>query len=194
MNRRQRDELDWLAFRYVGAELSPEESRQFENRLEHDQQAREAVGRLVETTCAVRVLDWDAESPVMPVRRRHVWFRRRAGQLAAGLAMGLMVALLIWGPRTGLLRHEPEGGFATAPPAAELAVVWSHARTELNTRQVDEVADWRWLAPAEGEADEAGSTPEEGAADAPDWMISAVVAMESPEEVQRTPAANVEGI
>mgnify|MGYP001039917717 CR=1 FL=1 len=30
MNAKQREDLDWLAFRYVAAELSPAESRQFE--------------------------------------------------------------------------------------------------------------------------------------------------------------------
>ena len=194
MNAKQREDLDWLAFRYVAAELSPAESRQFEGRLEHDQQAREAVGRVVEVTCAVRSLDWDEAPRVTRVRRLRPWYRHRSVQAIAGLALGLMVALLVWGPRSGDLRRERDGSFATAPPAAELAVVWSHARTELSTRQVEEAAAWPWLAPADGEADLAGSTAEDVASDTPDWMVSAVVAMESEDEDQRQPASNVEGI
>ena len=101
MNAKQREDLDWLAFRYVAAELSPAESRQFEGRLEHDQQAREAVGRIVEVTCAVRSLDWDTAPRVTRVRRLPPWYRRRGVQAIAGLALGLMVALLVWGPRGG---------------------------------------------------------------------------------------------
>jgi ferric-dicitrate binding protein FerR (iron transport regulator) len=199
MNARQREDVDWLAFRYVAAELSPAESRQFECRLEHDQEAREAVGRLVETTCAVRMLDWDAASRAMPVRRRRPWYRRRAVQVAAGLAVALMVALLVRIPRSGQQRREPEGSFATAPPAAELAVVWSNARTELNARQVDEALGWRWLDPADGETHVAGSTmpgsPVEGIApETPDWMVWAVVAMEAENESSQVPDSNVEGI
>jgi len=194
MNVTPREDLDWLAFRYLAAELSPAESLRFESRLEHDQQAREAVGRLVETTCAVRSLDWDVASRAMPVRRRRPWYRRRAAQVVTGLAVGLMVALLVWGPDRARQQREPEGRFAKVPPAAELAVVWSHVRTELSTQRVEEAAGWRWLASAEGETGAADSTDEEDAPDAPDWMVSAVVAMESQEEAQRTPAANIEGI
>jgi len=194
MNVTPREDLDWLAFRYLAAELSPAESRQFESRLEHDQQAREAVGRLVETTCAVRSLDWDDAPRVMPVRRKRPWYRRRAVQVVSGLAAGLMVALLVWGPDRGQQPREREGSLAKVPPAAELAVVWSHVRTELNAQRVEEAAGWRWLASAEGETDAADSTDEEDASDAPEWMVSAVVAMESQEEAHHTPAANLEGI
>ena len=65
---------------------------------------------------------------------------------------------------------------------------------ELNTRQDETEAGWRWLAPADRETDMAGSTAEEAASDTPDWMVSAVVAMESEDEDQRAPASNVEGI
>ncbi len=194
MNAKQREDLDWLAFRYVAAELSPAESRQFEGRLEHDQQAREAVGRVVEVTCAVRSLDWDEAPRVTRVRRLRPWYRHRSVQAIAGLALGLMVALLVWGPRSGDLRRERDGSFATAPPAAELAVVWSHARTELSTRQVEEAVAWPWLAPADGEANLVGSTAEDVASDTPDWMVSAVVAMESEDGDQRQPASNVKGL
>lgn len=39
----QKEELGWLAFRYISAEMSPDEAEQFEGRLAIDQAAREAV-------------------------------------------------------------------------------------------------------------------------------------------------------
>lgn len=200
MKAKQREELDWLAFRYVAAELSPAESRDFECRLERDQEAREAVGRIVEVTCAVRSLDWDTAPSVARARRLRPWHQRRGVQMVAGLALGLMVALLVWGPRSGDPRRAREDDFASVPPAVELADVWLHARTELSTRPVEVAAGWTWSAPAdeETETDEetdlAGSIADGVSADTPDWMVSAVVAMESPDEDQREPASNVEGI
>jgi hypothetical protein len=75
-----------------------------------------------------------------------------------------------------------------------LAVVWSNARTELNTRQDEEATGWRWLAPADREPDVPASAAEEAPIDTPDWMVSGVVAMESKGEDQDAPASNVEGI
>ena len=194
MNETQRDDLDWLAFRYVAAELSPGESREFERRLEQDQQAREAVGRIVEVTCAVRSLDWDAAPRVAPVRRLRPWYRRRGVQLAAGLALGLAFALLVWGPPRGEQAGQQNGSLAGAVPPAELALVWSHARTELTEQPDDETAGWQWLAPANREPDALMSTDDEAALDTPEWMVSAVVAMESEGEEQQAPDSNIEGI
>jgi hypothetical protein len=194
MKAKQREELDWLAFRYVAAELSPAESRDFEGRLERDQEAREAVGRIVEITCAVRSLDWDTAPSVARVRRLRPWYQRRGVQAVAGLALGLTVALVVWGLRSGEPRRAREGNVASVPPAAELADVWIHARTELSAPPVDEAAGWPWSAPTDEETDLTGPIADGVAADTPDWMVSAVVAMESPDEDQRAPASNVEGI
>lgn len=193
MNAKRREALDWLAFRYVAAELSPEENREFEARLERDQEAREAVGRLVEVTCAVRALDWDTTPRVRPVGRARPWHQRRGVQLIAGLALGLVVALFIWSPRSGERARLREGSLGIAPPTAELALIWSTAQAELSGRQ-DEAASWRWPTLADKETDDLDSTVEEPAADAPDWMVSAVAAMESEKDVQPSPTSNVEGI
>jgi hypothetical protein len=195
MNDTQRDDLDWLAFRYVAAELSPGESREFERRLEQDQEAREAVGRIVEVTCAVRSLDWDAAPRVASVQRRRPWYHRPGVQLAAGLALGLAFALLVWGPPRGEQAGQQNGRLAgAAVPPAELALVWSHARTELAERPDDETAGWQWLAPTNREPDALLSIDNEAALDAPEWMVSAVVAMESEAEDQQAPDSNIEGI
>ncbi|MCU0874294.1 MAG: hypothetical protein MUE50_18310 [Pirellulaceae bacterium] len=194
MNETQPDDLDWLAFRYVAAELSPGESREFERRLEQDQEAREAVGRLVEVTCVVRALDWDAAPPVTPVRRLRPWYHRGGLQLAAGLALGLAFALLVFGPHPGDQTGRQNGSLASAVPPAELALVWSHARAVLTEQPEDEAAGWQWLAPADREPDAPLSSDDEAALDAPEWMVSAVVAMESEDEDQQAPDSNIEGI
>jgi hypothetical protein len=197
MNDAQRDDLDWLAFRYVAAELSPGESREFERRLEQDQEAREAVGRLVELTCTVRALDWDAVPPVTPVRRLCPWYRRRGVHVAAGLALGLAFALLVFGPHPGDPTGRQTGSRASVFPPAELALVWSHARAVLSEQPEDEAAGWQWQAPADREADASMTsdfTDDQAALDAPEWMVSAVVAMESEGADQQAPDSNIEGI
>jgi len=194
MNEIQREDLDWLAFRYVAAELSPAESREFERRLEQDQEAREAVGRVVEVTCAVRSLDWDVTPLVTPAQRLRPWYHRRGLRLAAGLALGLAFALLIWGPPRGEQAGRQDGRPSGTVPPAELALVWSHARTELTAGPDDETAGWQWLAPANRETDAQLSTNEDAALDTPEWMVSAVVAMEGDGAEQQPPASNVEGI
>jgi anti-sigma factor RsiW len=51
-----RDDLNWTAFRYVAGELDDVAAQAFESRLESDQEAREAVARVVALTrCVARV-------------------------------------------------------------------------------------------------------------------------------------------
>ena len=199
MNAEHRDDLEWLAFRYVAAELSPAEYRAFESRLEHDQEARQAVGRLVEMTCAVRALDWNAASRAADHRQSRPWYRHRNVQVTAGLALGLMIALMLWRSRGSDQAELGHGELGSLPPAAELAVVWSNARMELDSRPDDDAAAWRWLLLAEREADDPApaaeqSTAEEATADTPDWMVSAVVTMESEGRTVPSPGSKVEGI
>ena len=194
MNETQRDDLEWLAFRYVAAELSPGESREFERRLEQDQEAREAVGRLVEVTCVVRALDWDAAPLVTTLQRRGSWYHRRGVPLAAGLALGLAFAVSVFWPRPGDQAGRQNDRPASAVPPAELALVWSHARAVLTEQPEDETAGWQWLAPANREPDSPLSADDEAALDAPEWMVSAVVAMESEGVDQQAPDSNIEGI
>jgi len=196
MNDTRREDLDWLAFRYLAAELSPAESREFERRLEQDQQAREAIGRLVEVTCAVRGLAWDADAQVAP-RPRDAWYRRRAVYWGAGLALSLALTLLLALPRRVDPTRRPSGSWAGALPPAELALVWSHARMELTEQPEDEASGWQWLAAGERDADASVAAPsasDETAFETPEWMVSAVLAMESEGGDQPAPTGNVEGI
>lgn len=195
MSSKHREDLDWLAFRYVAAELSAAESREFEDRLERDQEAREAVGRVVEVTCVVRSLDWDDTGPrVTPVRRRHVWHQRRSVQWFAALAVGLALAVLVWGPPRG----EPDGWRDGSPAGglvpSELALVWSSARTEWDAES--DADGWEKIEPGIAEpgiaSDRRFEAPwdDEAAIDTPDWMFVAVVAMESETEDRNEPATN----
>lgn len=192
MSEQQREDLDWLAFRYVAAELSGPELRQFEERLEHDQQAREAVGRLVEVTCAVRALDRETAPRIKP-RRQPAWHLRRGVRWLAALAAGVALGLLVWGPP----HREPSGlrenGAKNSPPLGELAVVWSTARTDW-TSGLDE-GGWGESPleiAAERRLEVAGDAP--AIVDLPDWMIVALVARESNPQAAGESEADVEGI
>ncbi len=197
MKDKPRADLDWLAFRYLAAELPPAESREFERRLELAQEAREAVGRLVELTCAVRALDWDTIPQVASRSRRDAWHQRRGVRWAAGLALGLTLALTLAILNRADHARRSGGELAGALPPAELALVWSHARTVLTEQADDEPAGWQWLAAAEREAEAPIADPpagDEPTVDTPEWMVSAVIAMESEGGEPPAPADNVEGI
>jgi hypothetical protein len=189
MSEKQRDDLDWLAFRYVAAELSGAESREFEDRLEHDQQAREAVGRVVEVTCAVRSLEPDVLPRVRLARRRRAWYPRRSVRWLAALALGLALAVLAWGPPHRARDGRPEGRLAGALPPGELALVWSSARTEWEPDSDADAWERGELSLASDRRSEA-SWDEPVVIDMPDWMILAVVAMESEPQDRNVPAGN----
>lgn len=197
MSRKQREDLDWLAFRYVAAELSPADSREFEQRLEYDQKAREAVGRVVEVTCAVRSLEWDVVRPHPTTGRRHHWYRQRGVRWIAGLALGLTLAVFIRGLPDGRRSLRRDDTLAVSP-TGELALAWSTARAELDS--VSPASDWNNV-PAGTSSDRRGemimhagpATDQDSIVDAPDWLILAVVAMESKAEPQNLRTKDREG-
>lgn len=82
------DDLEWLAFQYVSAEMAVDESEAFEVRLADDQSAREAVARCVQMTHAV-VAVAGADSVVRPVSAGFAG--RRVFTWAASLALIVMV-------------------------------------------------------------------------------------------------------
>ncbi|MGE0605750.1 MAG: hypothetical protein AB7O62_01395 [Pirellulales bacterium] len=57
MNTPADDNLAWLAFCYVADEMAPAEMIAFEERLEHDQTAREAVAQVVQLSAAVKTVE-----------------------------------------------------------------------------------------------------------------------------------------
>lgn len=110
------DDLAWLAFRYVVGELDSEESAAFEDRLDRDQSAREAVAG------AVALVEGVVHAT--PARRSSPRVRRVAmAALAAAACLALAVA-----PRLFPLRpHRPATDVHTpaAGAGAAVALAWS---------------------------------------------------------------------
>jgi hypothetical protein len=172
MNSAEREELDWLAFRYVAGELAADEAGDFEGRLARDQTARDAVSRAVELTSAICAVEATSSAPVHLARRRRVQQSLRWAVCLSACALVLIVCFRY-------LRHSESGPpgskDVSSAAAAELAVVWSETRSEV-ADQVDD--SWVWL-----EVADAGYLPtaveDSAALVTPDWMLSAVVAVEA---------------
>src|SRR5829696_4730221 len=81
-----------LAVRYISGEMEPGEVAAFEDRLAHDQEAREAVAEAVELAGAFAHLS-PPGAEVLPLRGRlwRTWPRVAAGVAAACLVLALGV-------------------------------------------------------------------------------------------------------
>jgi hypothetical protein len=143
---RRETDLDWAAFRYVSGELVDADRLAFEDRLEHDQAAREAVAAAVELAGAIRLVG--GEPPIVARRTRHPLFWGLGAAIAAGLLLWLVPA---W-----LATHHGQAG-------NEVALAWSDLRGQVE--QAGEVVE------DEAIGDE---VEEEAAQDVPDWMIEVV--------------------
>lgn len=163
MQSLDRDDLDWLAFRYVSNEMTGAEIESFEQRLADDQSAREAVARAVDVSQAVSATRNDVipipsdHSPLTnlrsPVRRvRQIrWIAAAAASLAAGV----------------LLYHT----FRGSSDLSSLAKVWAkHFRQE-----AIDMPDAGLLADSE----DAMAIDEDDDLTVPAWMIEAVGASDS---------------
>jgi len=91
------NDLDWLAFRYVAGELTPDQTTQFERRLADDQTARDAVAETVGLAQAIGALDaaeWAAlECPAtasLAASVKRGW-ARPLGWMLAGAAASLLL-------------------------------------------------------------------------------------------------------
>lgn len=126
-------ELFWLAFRYCIGEMSPDEALDFEERLDFDQEAREAVAEAVELGAATELAETQLPEPyfILP------WFLRPASLLAAleradvrerttkvggiALAAAACMALVI----AGFSRFGRETPATPSPEDRQLANVWA---------------------------------------------------------------------
>jgi hypothetical protein len=122
--KRERDdasELDWLAFRYVAGEMAVEEAEAFEGRLDQDQEAREAVARVVELAGAVAALAPQAAT-TLPFRR-HPTIRTFIA--AATMAAAACLAWLVI--HNGGPAPAPSGrrGAIRIAPTTTVALTWS---------------------------------------------------------------------
>jgi len=147
MTDQTHDDHDWLAFRYIAAEMSPDEVARFEERLEDDQAGREAVARAVELADALAVVSVDREintelvTPRPHRSNRSTWWAR-AGWIGVGAAAALACVFLF---RAIHARPEPNLAANDAPPppaefvpsddpeATQLAQLWCRTRDELES-------------------------------------------------------------
>jgi hypothetical protein len=171
MNPADREDLDWLAFQYVAGELASDEVSDFEERLAHDQAACEAVARAVELTSAICAVEASRLEPVHLVRRRRV---QRSLRWVASLSACALVVIVCF----QYLPHRepsPTGSNNASLAIAELAVVWSETRSEIAGQDRE---SWVWSEVADpGYPTE--PTEDSAALITPDWMLSAVVALEA---------------
>jgi hypothetical protein len=160
----ERQQLAWLAYRYVADELSADEASDFEERLAVDQSAREAVAEVVRLSAAVQALPSEAfyDRELAP----SLW-RQRACWAALGAAACLLLTL---GAQFLLGRASPTGNQARGEPTP-LALAWAEAHSAAGdspeVAQQDDSFD-----ASQAMLDE----PTEDAAtwDAPGWLLDAV--------------------
>lgn len=182
MNEPSHDDLDWLAFRYVAAEMSPDEAAQFEERLGEDQECREAVARAVELAEAVtvvsadRVVDTGFAGAAAVRSARSTWWTR-AGWIGLGAAAALAGVLLFHavrgGPQPGLAGREVPGPSAERrvrddAEAVQLARLWCQTREEIQPVDGD---DWPPPDGVDPLSDELERSPEPGAEDPGDGSM-----------------------
>lgn len=165
------DDLAWLAFRYVAGELDPDELADFEDRLDRDQPAREAVAEAVALAAGV--------VRAAPALRSTPGLRPRARRAAAVVLAAAACLALASVPRWVQFRpHDNAPGARTAATGTgpAVALAWSGLREEAAEapRPDDSTAPLDDL-----EAD--AVTPIETTADAGDlveglpvWLIDAV--------------------
>lgn len=189
------DDLNWLACRYVLAELTDDEREAFELRLGHDQDAREAVAAAVELLEIAALAGAESRGASVPasgefssvgrpslVESREATARRRpsiGSLLAISLAVGGLLACGVWGVNyAGRTSLPPSTG---AAPDQALALVWSQTRQpELSEDALVEGTTAEaepWLAEANDESgwvgDDVGSTERQGPT-TPSWMTAAM--------------------
>lgn len=185
-------ELEWQAFLYVAAEMSPDECDAFERRLLDDQPAREAVARMVELTQTLsaadnsmsRLIAQPAQHPVAP------WWHPVAWMSVGALACVLFVVLV--SPRMLRPIAGPVGNssprFSRNIATPELASAWLHVRqefalspgeemespTEEGTSGESEVTEVPNNDDESGSHDDPPSNSEGLSLLPPDWMVTAV--------------------
>ncbi len=186
MSADQRDELDWLAFRYVAGEMTADEAGGFELRLADDQAAREAVCRAVgfaQSLVDARPLGRDSRptvsTPAAPVNRGRLTFRSRAVRAVAWMATGAAAATLAFclarpfvpGPIEPAPGKTSNGSEIARPGPTEAAVdaeAWARLQAH---------GEWRthtesWL--AEPKAPLTSVVPDlQQSATVPPWLLAA---------------------
>ncbi len=154
-------DLHWRAFLYVAGECSADEASAFEQILQTDQTAREAVALAVELVEAVGVLGAEAALILQkPKRSQRVRSLVWAVSLAAAVVVG---AGLIFAPRSSEIGK---------PDPSEVALRWSGIRDGID-------ADWKAVVAGPMPVDSSlGLDADSGVENAierplPSWLLSA---------------------
>lgn len=158
------EELTWLAFQYLTAELSAEEVERFEARLAVDQAAREALAKTVELYHAVAA----AEAEPVVANLPSTTTRRTGWSLpVAWVSVGVSAAavLLMAGWNAGWFGGSSLQSSPRSMVSPELATAWSEVRSVANSD--DDLSDEELAVLTEIEL---GLDTE-----APDWMTAAVL-------------------
>ena len=158
-NAKYSNDLDWTAFCYVANELTGEELAEFETRLEHDQEAREAVVRAVNLVQDVYLTDVDREIRVLPTTVASeaansmgwIW------KVAALLLLGVSIGTWWWN------QESDTNPTVAEVPSEELAIAW-----------VDSLEEASWDETEFDPGEELGFEDES----VNDWMVSALSELE----------------
>jgi hypothetical protein len=163
-----KQDLDWLAFRYVAGEMTDDESAAFELRLADDQLARDAVVEAVQLgECIVAI---ESQTPVVAVASAPAQGRWMEFFLAAA-ACGLLIATVAY-----------QSGERSSPGISDqVAEAWSQ---RLDTDWSDIPGDDFAVNPEESDVPEAGETAM--TSDVPDWMLEAVRSLQSMDQSEQT--------
>jgi hypothetical protein len=143
-------DLDWLAFRYIADELSPDEAASFETLLAGDQAACDAVVRAVELSQTIVAAQVQSARP-QPISAQRHWTAPLM-LIACGTAACLLIALSL-----NFSSHSPN----RSTVSDELVTAWN--------QQLEQSSDGPTLEEP-SDADEA----EFVTAEAPSWMLDAV--------------------
>ena len=115
-------DLDWLAFCYIADELEPMAKAEFEQRLEHDQAARDAIVDAMTLAAAIHQSQTDpvaqlTSQPTVPLdsASRRQWVAAPRFVFAASVTLALVTAAWFW------LTVESSKRFAAEN---ELAIAW----------------------------------------------------------------------
>ena len=113
----------WQAYRYVADEMTSEERIAFEERLDLEQSAREAVAKMAEIAAAIRSLP--VEAFIKPKRMPAIV--HRAGWMALGVAASL---LIMFGWRQFPAADGQTAGISDSAQDPQLALAWTPAEQD----------------------------------------------------------------
>ncbi len=131
----EQEDIGWEAIRYVTGDLTEAEAKRFEQQLEDDQAAREAVAQAVELTQSITVIESEYNTGTyhsipLDEDNRHQW---RAGTtwIAMGTAICVAIAVAMFQlprPKPTRTQSHPQHNATIG----QLAITWSETHNALD--------------------------------------------------------------